>query len=79
MHQIPLRFGDAIDAAFVAVGLDFHGYSRAHPDRAERIGIWCLAVGQTIGYGCLYYIFAALLLSWDAGDPDRGCNFTAGG
>lgn len=67
MHQIPLRFGDAIDAAFVAVGLDFHGYSRAHPYRAERIGIWCLAVGQTIGYGCLYYIFAALLLSWDAG------------
>ena len=26
-------------------------------------GVWLLAVGQTLGYACLFYIFAALILS----------------
>lgn len=27
-------------------------------------GVWLLAVGQTIGYACFFYIFAALILHW---------------
>lgn len=30
----------------------------------QRAAIWTLALGQTLGYACLYYIFAALVLSW---------------
>ena len=30
----------------------------------QRAAIWALALGQTLGYACLYYIFAALVLSW---------------
>ncbi|HMO71990.1 MAG TPA: MFS transporter [Paracoccaceae bacterium] len=27
-------------------------------------GVWFLAVGQTLGYACFFYIFAALVLHW---------------
>ncbi|QYK41075.1 MAG: MFS transporter [Paracoccaceae bacterium] len=27
-------------------------------------GVWLLAVGQTLGYACFFYIFAALILHW---------------
>ncbi|TBX27910.1 MFS transporter [Nioella sediminis] len=37
------------------------------PDQAARgPAVWMLAVGQTLSYACLYYIFAALILSWEA-------------
>ena len=37
------------------------------PERAARgLAVWMLAVGQTLSYACLYYIFAALILSWEA-------------
>lgn len=32
----------------------------------ERAGVWLLALGQTLGYACFFYIFAALVLSWEA-------------
>lgn len=36
-------------------------------DPAERRwAIWALAVTQTLGYACLYYIFAALVVQWSA-------------
>ena len=39
----------------------------ARPDLAARgPAVWMLAVGQTLSYACLYYIFAALILSWEA-------------
>ncbi|MCR9148828.1 MAG: MFS transporter [Rhodobacteraceae bacterium] len=28
--------------------------------------IWLLALGQTLGYACFFYIFAALVLDWEA-------------
>jgi predicted MFS family arabinose efflux permease len=31
--------------------------------RAER-AVWALALGQTLGYACFFYIFAALVLVW---------------
>lgn len=30
----------------------------------RRAAIWALAVTQTLGYACLYYIFAALVVQW---------------
>lgn len=30
------------------------------------LGVWLLAVGQTLGYACLFYIFSALILSLEA-------------
>jgi len=33
---------------------------------ARGRAVWMLAAGQTLGYACLYYIFAALILSWQA-------------
>ena len=39
----------------------------ARPDQAARgPAVWMLALGQTLSYACLYYIFAALILSWEA-------------
>ena len=32
----------------------------------KRAAIWALAVTQTLGYACLYYIFAALVVQWSA-------------
>lgn len=32
----------------------------------RRVAIWALAVSQTLGYACLYYIFAALVVQWQA-------------
>ncbi len=31
---------------------------------AERRAVWMLATGQTLGYACFYYIFAAMVVSW---------------
>ncbi len=65
MAPLAKHLGDRIDAFWPAIGLDLHGYAQRNPQRAERLGIWCLSIGQTIGYACFYYIFAALLLTWD--------------
>ena len=32
--------------------------------RREEAAVWALAVGQTLGYACFFYIFAALVLVW---------------
>lgn len=32
----------------------------------DRLAIWLLALGQTLGFAALLYIFAALLVSWEA-------------
>ena len=55
-----------IDRAYCSVGLDVHQYAQRKPERAQKIAIWLLAIGQTLGYAGLYYIFSALLFSWDA-------------
>lgn len=34
--------------------------------QGRRVAIWALAVSQTLGYACLYYIFAALVVQWNA-------------
>ncbi|MFN6980168.1 MAG: MFS transporter, partial [Gemmobacter sp.] len=39
--------------------MDTRALARAWP-------IWALAVGQTLGYACFFYIFAALILPWTA-------------
>ncbi|MEJ6479092.1 MAG: MFS transporter, partial [Octadecabacter sp.] len=37
------------------------------PDQLARSpAVWGLAVGQTLGYACLYYVFGALILTWQA-------------
>ncbi|WP_377505643.1 MFS transporter [Octadecabacter sp. R77987] len=37
------------------------------PDRLARSGaVWGLALGQTLGYACLYYVFGALIIAWQA-------------
>jgi len=33
--------------------------------RSQRLGLWTLAAGQTLVWAGLFYIFAALLLSWE--------------
>jgi len=33
---------------------------------ARSRAVWALAVGQTLGYACLFYIFAALIVHWHA-------------
>ncbi|NDW02770.1 MFS transporter [Salipiger sp. PrR002] len=63
------RVGGGIDRAWRVVGLDPHGFAQRQPERAERLAIWLLGVGATVGYGAFYYIFAALLLSWESVQP----------
>ena len=35
-------------------------------DVARGRAVWALAVAQTLGYACLFYVFAALILFWQA-------------
>ncbi|MEZ5912104.1 MAG: MFS transporter [Paracoccaceae bacterium] len=37
------------------------------PDTADgdALAVWLLALGQTLGFACLYYVFAALLPAWE--------------
>jgi predicted MFS family arabinose efflux permease len=35
------------------------------PERSQTLGLWMLAVGETLVWAGLFYIFAALLLSWE--------------
>ncbi|MDN5787705.1 MFS transporter [Pseudorhodobacter sp.] len=32
----------------------------------QSLGVWLLAIGQTLGFACMFYSFAALILSLDA-------------
>jgi len=34
------------------------------PRAGDPLAIWMLAIGQTLGYACLFYIFAALVTDW---------------
>lgn len=40
-------------------------YAARAPRRARRLAVVLLALGQTIAWAGLYYLFAALLLSWE--------------
>ena len=40
-------------------------FAAARPAPASAIGVWLLAAGETIVWACLFYIFAALLLTWE--------------
>jgi predicted MFS family arabinose efflux permease len=40
-------------------------YASARPDRAAALGIWLLGLGETIIWACIFYVFAALLLTWE--------------
>jgi len=44
---------------------DIRRFAAASPDRASRLGIWMLGFGQTIIWAFIYYVFAALLLTWE--------------
>ncbi|WP_435259552.1 MFS transporter [Thioclava sp. FR2] len=46
--------------------------------RKERGAVWALAVAQTLGYACFFYIFAALVLDWHRSLP-WGDGVIAGG
>ncbi|MCW3782272.1 MFS transporter [Defluviimonas salinarum] len=35
--------------------------------RAERLGVWLLAIGQTLGFASLVYVFGAILLALESG------------
>jgi predicted MFS family arabinose efflux permease len=37
--------------------------------RQEKAAVWALALGQTFGYACFFYIFAALVLVWQRDLP----------
>lgn len=43
----------------------FGAYAAARPGRAAGLGVWLLGAGETIIWACIYYIFAALLLTWE--------------
>lgn len=42
-----------------------NSFARARPERARAIAVWLFAAAETIGYACLYYLFAGLILSWE--------------
>lgn len=42
-----------------------YGFALRYPERARRVAVLLLALGQTIGWAGLYYVFASLLLSWE--------------
>lgn len=37
----------------------------AQPVRASSLGVWLLGIGETIIWACIFYVFAALLLTWE--------------
>lgn len=50
-------------------GQDGAGRGTPPPDLARLArgpAVWMLASGQMLGYACLYYVFAALILPWQA-------------
>jgi len=40
-------------------------FAASHPERASRVAVWLLGAGQTLVWACLFYVFAALLLTWE--------------
>lgn len=65
LTSLAIKLGDHIDATWAWVGLDLSQYAKRQRAQAENIAVWCIAVGVTIAYACLYYIFAALLVDWE--------------
>lgn len=47
------------------MSLAFDAFAARRPRAARRIAVALLALGQTIAWAGLYYLFAALLLSWE--------------
>lgn len=45
---------------------------------ARGPAVWALALGQTLGYACLFYVFAALILAWHADLGWDKASFAAG-
>ncbi|MCA8926494.1 MAG: MFS transporter [Alphaproteobacteria bacterium] len=41
-------------------------FAAGRPDRAAALGVWLLGLGETIIWACIFYVFAALLLTWEA-------------
>lgn len=39
---------------------------RGTDTQGDALAVWLLALGQTIGFACLYYIFPAMLVTWEA-------------
>lgn len=37
--------------------------------RKDSLAVWALALGQTLGYACFFYLFAALVLVWQRDLP----------
>ncbi len=40
-------------------------YASTHPARATSISIWLLGFGETVIWACIFYVFAAFLLTWE--------------
>ena len=40
-------------------------FAHSKPEKAARFGVWLLGAGETIIWACIFYIFAALLLTWE--------------
>lgn len=57
-----IRFFDNI---WLALGIDLHGFSQRFPQKSRRIAVVLLATGETLAWASLYYVFAALLLTWE--------------
>lgn len=47
------------------IGLDFHKYSVNNPIASRKLAVAFLSVGQTLGWASFYYLFGALLLTWE--------------
>lgn len=40
-------------------------FAAARPARASSLGVWLLGIGETTIWACIFYVFAALLLTWE--------------
>lgn len=40
-------------------------FASAQPRRAASIGVWFLGIGETVIWACIFYVFAAMLLTWE--------------
>jgi MFS family permease len=45
--------------------MSISAYGLAQPARASSLGVWLLGIGETVVWACIFYVFAALLLTWE--------------
>jgi len=45
--------------------MPFRSFAATKPDKAARLAIWLLGTGETVIWAAIFYIFAALLLTWE--------------